>query len=74
MDNPLKSLVEQLNQPLADTGRARKNHSVYIDTAQFRRFKQACAARNKSASEVLDKLIALFLEEENKQDTSDQRP
>ena len=62
MDDPLKQLLDELANPPGKTAeRARKNHSVYLDTALFKEFKQTCAAQGHSASEVLNKLIAMYL-------------
>lgn len=54
----LAELLAELTSPPKKTRRTRRNHSLYLDSANLKAFKALCEARGTSASEVLDRFIA----------------
>jgi hypothetical protein len=61
MADLLKELLDELSRPQPKHERHRKNHSIYVDTHQFNTFRRVCNEQGRSASEVIDKLIAVYL-------------
>lgn len=63
-DNPLKRLQAELESGLLQRRLIPKsNRTLYLDTRQFKAFKRQCDARGVRPSEVIDMLIALYMEE-----------
>lgn len=66
VDEPKKLLLDLSG--LDDARRpSRKSHNLYLDSDQFKLFRQHCEKLGLSASRVLDRLIAAYLaaEKEN---------
>jgi hypothetical protein len=62
-DNPMKKLREEINQGPKPKRISKSNRTLYVTEPQFSEFAADCRAKGWSPSEVLDRLIALYLAE-----------
>ncbi len=62
-DNPLKRLAASVGQNPVPKRVGKANHTLYLSEPQFSQFAQYLRANNKKPSEIVDQLIAMFLEE-----------
>ena len=61
-DNPIKNLMKEM--AVAPEKRPMKsNHTLYIKTTQFKAFRDHCESIGQKPSEVVDRLIELWLKE-----------
>ena len=59
----LDAAASEATGTLRDGTSRKKNRTVRLDDANFRRLKSICAEEGKSVSEIIDVLIAAFLKQ-----------
>ena len=62
-DNPLKRLREEIEGAPPRKKVSKVNHTLYLDDPQYKRFRNYCHSKNIRPSEVVDRLIAMYLAE-----------
>ena len=60
--NSIKALVDELRQT-RDSKAKKSNHTLYLDDLRWRAFAAWCQSVNRTPSEVVDRLIALTVDE-----------
>lgn len=63
-DNPVKRLRDELEaEPPPRPEPVKGNRTLYLNKDQFMTFKRYCDAKDLRPSEVIDRLIGMFLED-----------
>ena len=62
-NNPLKKLRAEIEKGASRERVAKANHTLYLSEPQYRRFRNYCVFKGFKPSEIVDRLIAMYLEE-----------
>ena len=62
-DNPLKKLADRLNAAAPTKRRSKSNRTLSLLEPQFSTFLKYCRSKGRTASEVVDELITLYLDQ-----------
>lgn len=62
-DNPLKRLKDRLDQSPRKKAPSKANHTFYLNQDVFAEFRRYCQIKGVKPSEMIDNLMALWLEE-----------
>lgn len=62
-DNPLKKLREEIEQGPGTVRVSKANHTLYLAEPQYRTFANYCKFKGFRPSEIIDRLIAMYLDE-----------
>ena len=62
-DNPLKKLADRLNTVAPAKRHSKSNRTLSLLEPQFSVFLKYCRSKGRTASEVVDELVALYLDQ-----------
>jgi hypothetical protein len=62
-DNPLKRLRDEIEGSPPPKKVSKANHTLYLSEPQFKTFRNYCQSKGIRPSEVIDRLIAMYLNE-----------